>query len=90
MRCHICGKGKVVGRSVSHSGVRTRRIFKPNLHWKRITVDGQITRIKMCTRCLKRMKKNAAEKTEQVEKVTQVTQVDQEKETPLVENVASV
>ena len=84
MRCNICGKGKVIGRQISHSGVRTQRIFKPNLHWKRILIDGQIARIKICTRCLKRMKKDAAEKvTPASAKAMAGKQVNQE------ENVAS-
>ncbi|MBI4059400.1 50S ribosomal protein L28 [Candidatus Microgenomates bacterium] len=62
MRCAICGKGKVVGRNVSHSGVHTRRVFLPNLHWKKIVLDGKKVQIKICTKCLKRMKKNAGSK----------------------------
>ncbi|MBI3290375.1 50S ribosomal protein L28 [Candidatus Microgenomates bacterium] len=76
-RCYICGKGRVIGRQVSHSGVRTQRIFKPNLHWKRILIDGQKARIKMCTKCLKRMKKNASEKVPKVSNVPKVPKADE-------------
>ena len=57
-RCYICGKKRVAGNSISHSGVRTKRIFSPNLQWKRIEVGGQKVRIRLCTKCLKRLKKD--------------------------------
>lgn len=55
-RCEICKKGRQVGHNVSHSKRRTRRIFKPNLHWARITVDGITKRLRLCTKCLRRAK----------------------------------
>lgn len=87
-RCYICGKHRVIGRQISHSGVRTQRIFKPNLHWKRISIDGQMARIKMCTKCLKRMKKNAEEKVPKVSKVPEVSNAETASEIQ-AENVAS-
>ena len=55
-RCEICGKGPVVGRTVSHAhNVRPRR-FEPNLQTVRAIVDGASRRIRVCTRCLRSRK----------------------------------
>ncbi|GAB6065491.1 50S ribosomal protein L28 [Aquifex pyrophilus] len=52
--CEICGKRAVVGRSVTFSGERNRRIFKPNVHKMRVRLpDGTVKRIYVCTKCLK-------------------------------------
>ena len=64
--CDICGKGTVSGNSVprkglpkkkggagQHIGVKSKRLFKPNLHKVRALVDGKTTSMKVCTRCLK-------------------------------------
>ena len=50
--CYVCGKGVAFGNNVSHANNRTRRVWKPNLQVARILVDGRITKIKVCTRCL--------------------------------------
>ena len=55
-RCEICGKGPVVGRTVSHAhNVRPRR-FEPNLQTVRAIIDGASRRIRVCTRCLRSRK----------------------------------
>jgi large subunit ribosomal protein L28 len=55
-RCEICGKGPVVGRTVSHAhNVRPRR-FEPNLQTVRAIVSGASKRIRVCTRCLRSRK----------------------------------
>ena len=51
-RCYVCEKGVTFGNNVSHANNRTRRVWKPNLQVARILIDGKITRIKVCTRCL--------------------------------------
>jgi large subunit ribosomal protein L28 len=52
-RCELCGKGPVVGRTVSHAhNVRARR-FEPNLQTVRAIIDGASRRIRVCTRCLR-------------------------------------
>ena len=51
-RCYVCQKGVTFGNNVSHANNRTRRVWKPNLQVARILIDGRITRIKVCTRCL--------------------------------------
>jgi len=51
--CSICGKGIVSGMKVSHSHIRTKRTWKPNLQTVKAIVDGSPRRIKVCTRCLR-------------------------------------
>ncbi len=51
-RCYVCDKGVAHGNNVSHANNRTRRVWKPNLQVARVVVDGKITKIKVCTRCL--------------------------------------
>ena len=52
-RCEICGKGPVVGRTVSHAHNVSARRFEPNLQTVRAIVSGATKRIKVCTRCLR-------------------------------------
>ena len=51
-RCYACGKGVTFGNNVSHANNKTRRVWKPNLQVARILIDGKVTKIKVCTRCL--------------------------------------
>ncbi len=51
-RCYVCDKGVTFGNSVSHANNKTRRTWKPNLQVARVLVDGQPTKVKVCTRCL--------------------------------------
>ena len=51
-RCYVCDKGVAFGNNVSHANNRTRRVWKPNLQVARILVDGEVKKIKICTRCL--------------------------------------
>jgi large subunit ribosomal protein L28 len=51
-RCFVCGRGVAFGNNVSHANNRTRRVWKPNLQVARVVIDGTITKIKVCTRCL--------------------------------------
>ena len=51
-RCYVCGKGVVFGNSRSHSNIRTRRVWKPNLQVVRVVADGKIIKVKVCTGCL--------------------------------------
>ena len=52
-RCFVCDKGVVYGNNVSHANNKTRRTWRPNLQVARVVVDGTITKVKVCTRCLK-------------------------------------
>lgn len=52
-KCSVCGKGVVVGMKLSHSHIRTKRTWEPNLQQVKALVDGKPRRIKVCTRCLR-------------------------------------
>ncbi len=65
-KCDLCGKGTITGNSVprkglpkkkggagQHIGVKSKRLFKPNLHQVRGMIDGKVMSVKVCTRCLK-------------------------------------
>jgi large subunit ribosomal protein L28 len=51
-RCYVCDRGVAFGNNVSHANNKTRRVWRPNLQVARILVDGKITKVKVCTRCL--------------------------------------
>ncbi len=51
-RCVVCGRGVAFGNNVSHANNKTRRVWKPNLQVARVVIDGRITRVKVCARCL--------------------------------------
>ena len=52
-RCAVCGKGPQTGYSVSHSHIRNKRTFRPNLQQVRTVVDGHLKRVRVCTSCIK-------------------------------------
>jgi large subunit ribosomal protein L28 len=52
-RCEICGKGPVVGRTISHAHNVGPRRFEPNLQTVRALINGATRRIRVCTRCLR-------------------------------------
>ena len=51
--CEICGKGTMSGMNVSHSHLKTKRTWKPNIQRVRAIVDGEAKRVNACTRCLR-------------------------------------
>jgi large subunit ribosomal protein L28 len=64
-RCEICGKGPVAGNNVprkgkakkkggvgQHIGVKTKRVFRPNLLTVKAVVNGTPRTLKVCARCL--------------------------------------
>lgn len=51
--CEICQKGAMSGMNVSHSHLKTKRKWKPNIQRVRAIVDGEIKRVNVCTRCLR-------------------------------------
>jgi large subunit ribosomal protein L28 len=55
-KCYVCGKKARVGNKVSHSNIKTKRLWKPNLQPAKILINGKIVRIKVCTKCLKKGK----------------------------------
>jgi large subunit ribosomal protein L28 len=53
MTCQICHKKSVHGNNVSHSNIKTKRTWKPNIQRVRAIVDGSPRRIYVCSRCLR-------------------------------------
>ncbi len=51
--CEICGKTKQNGHSVSHSNIKTKRSFNPNLQSVRASINGAVKTIRVCTNCIK-------------------------------------
>ncbi len=51
--CDICGKGPSFGNNVSHSQVKTRRRWNPNIQRVRTMIGGTPKRQNVCTSCLK-------------------------------------
>ena len=51
--CEICEKGTLNGNNVSHSHLKTKRSWKPNIQRVRAVVDGEVKRVNVCTRCLR-------------------------------------
>ena len=51
--CEICGKKPQVGFKVSHAHNKNKRRFNPNLQRVRTVEDGQVRRVRVCTRCIR-------------------------------------
>ena len=51
--CDVCGKGPSYGHSISHSHIRNKRRWVPNIQRVRAVVKGTNTRINVCTGCLR-------------------------------------
>ncbi|MDP2585403.1 MAG: 50S ribosomal protein L28 [Candidatus Levybacteria bacterium] len=61
-KCANCGKGVMYGHKVSHAKNRTKRVFAPNLHTMRVTVNGTTKKVRLCVKCLRTAKKEIKEK----------------------------
>ena len=46
--CEICGKHTATGFNVSHSHLKTKRTWKPNIQRVRVKADGQVKRMNVC------------------------------------------
>lgn len=51
--CDICAKGEASGFNVSHSHLKTKRTWKPNIQRVKAMVNGEVKRVNVCTRCLR-------------------------------------
>lgn len=51
--CEVCGKSVWTGMQVSHSHIRTKRNWSPNVQKVRANVNGRILKVNVCTRCLR-------------------------------------
>ncbi|MCB9475465.1 MAG: 50S ribosomal protein L28 [Deltaproteobacteria bacterium] len=53
--CEVCGKGRQIGMNVSHSHIRTKKVWQPNLQKIRVlTANGTRKRMLVCTTCISR------------------------------------
>ncbi len=60
-KCSVCGKGPQFGHNRSHALNATRKISKPNIINKRIVIDGEPRRVKICARCLRTLDKKGVQ-----------------------------
>ena len=51
--CEFCNKGQLSGMNVSHSHLKTKRRWKPNIQRVRAIVNGEVKHVNVCTRCLR-------------------------------------
>ena len=51
--CEICGKKPLVGYNVSHAHNKSKRRWYPNLQRVRTVKNGQVIRMRVCTRCIR-------------------------------------
>ena len=51
--CEVCGKHPSFGMSISHSHVRSKRRWNPNIQRIRAVVNGSPKRVNVCTSCIK-------------------------------------
>ncbi len=56
-KCELTGKGKQYGSNVSFSQRHTKKVWKPNLQTKTITLDGQKVTMKISTQAIRTLKK---------------------------------
>lgn len=66
--CDFCGRGVQYGEtSAHHRGVAggrwkkkaqaTRKVFKPNLHVRRIQIaNAEMVKVRLCTKCLRKLR----------------------------------
>ena len=65
-RCDVCGKGKLVGGSITRRGLakkkggigthvvkNVKRTFMPNLQVCRVRTDSGVRRMKVCASCIR-------------------------------------
>ncbi|MBN1499128.1 MAG: 50S ribosomal protein L28 [Spirochaetes bacterium] len=52
-KCEVCGKSILFGNNVSHSNVKTKKIWKPNVKKIKVMLDKQVVRKYVCTRCIR-------------------------------------
>ncbi|MEI6751439.1 MAG: 50S ribosomal protein L28 [Candidatus Saccharibacteria bacterium] len=56
-KCELTGKGKQYGSNVSFSQRHTKKVWKPNLQTKTITIDGRKITMKISTQAIRTLKK---------------------------------
>ena len=56
-KCDITGKGKQYGNNVSFSQRHTKKVWKPNLQTKTLTIEGKKVRMKVSTQAIRTLRK---------------------------------
>ena len=56
-KCELTGKGKQYGSNVSFSQRHTKKVWKPNLQTKTLTINGEKVKMKVSTQALRTLKK---------------------------------
>jgi len=51
--CDICEKGKISGKTISHSNRKTNRFWQPNIKKVKAIINGSPKTVKVCTQCIK-------------------------------------
>lgn len=51
--CHFCDKKPTTGNLVSHSNIKTRTRWLPNVKRMRALINGNTETIRVCTRCIR-------------------------------------
>lgn len=51
--CEFCNKGPVSGNLISHSNIKTRTRWLPNLKNMKAVINGTTRSVKVCTRCIR-------------------------------------
>jgi large subunit ribosomal protein L28 len=57
--CEISGKKRSFGHNVSHAKNRTNRDWLPNVHKKRLMIDGKLVRVNVAARTMRTLDKAA-------------------------------
>ena len=52
-QCDVCSKGPTTGNLVSHSNIKTRTRWLPNLHRMKAVLQGTTQTVRVCTRCIR-------------------------------------
>lgn len=60
-KCDICSKLPRKGIQLSHSHIRSKRVWAPNVRRVKVNLNGTNKRINVCTRCLRSGKVKRAE-----------------------------
>ena len=53
--CQVTGKRPIVGHNVSHSNIKTKRRFEPNLQYKRFWLESEkrFVRLRVSTKAMR-------------------------------------
>lgn len=51
--CHFCDKKPTTGNLVSHSNIKTRTRWLPNVKRMRAVINGNTETVRACTRCIR-------------------------------------